>query len=109
MDNEIENIKDDAATVADESAQTQPKHRKLWVTAAVAGALLTVLAWLFLMFLPMGSVWCAVVALVLSIAGIWVGRGCVRDIAITSVVASGVLLLVHIIFTWGLDYVVSTL
>lgn len=108
MDKDTENIKDDAATVADEAAQ-QPRHRSLWVTAAVVGTILTVVAWLCLMFWPVVSVWCGVAALVLSVAGINVGRGCVRDIAITSVVASGVLVLVHIIFTWGLDYAVSTL
>lgn len=109
MDKDIENIKDDAATVGDEATQPQPRHRSLCVTAAVVGTILTVVAWVCLMFWPVVSVWCGVAALVLSAAGIKAGRGCVRDIAITSVVASAVLVLVHIIFTWGLDYAVSTL
>lgn len=89
--------------------QEAPARGGWWPTAGLIGTVLTVVAWCLLMFYPWMSLWGAVAALVLSVAGLMTGRGCLRDVIITSVVASAVLVLVHVIFTWGLDYVVSNL
>lgn len=108
MDNDNENIKENAAAAVDVT-RTSPAGSRRWLVAILAGVALTVAAWLALMFYPVASLWCAVAALALSVAGLRIGRGCLRDIGITSIVASGVLVLVHIIFTWGLDYTVNSL
>ncbi len=110
MDKDYQNtVEEKAAGAADASAPESARRSPLWLVAAVAGLLLTVAAWCALMFYPVASFWCGLAGIVLSVAGLRVGRCCWRDIAITSIVASVVLVLVHIIFTWGLEYTVNNL
>lgn len=104
-DTEKENMKENTAVETQEATASGG----WWPTAGMIGTVLTVVAWCMLMFYPLVSLWGALAALVLSVAGLRTGRGCLRDIIITSVVASAVLVVVHVIFTWGLDYVVNTL
>lgn len=108
MDNDTQDIKQDAVA-ADEPALT-PRHRSpLLLAAAAVGMILTVVAWIVLMFYPGVSLGCAIGGVALSVAALWIGRSCWRDIAITSIVASGVLILVHVVFTWALDYALASL
>lgn len=108
MDNNTQDIKQNTATTSD--GQPATRRRGAWLlVAAVIGAVLTVMAWMALMYYPTASMWCAACGLVLSVAALWMGRSCWRDIAITSVVASGVLILVHVVFVWALDYALASL
>lgn len=110
MDKDYQNtVEDKAAESAETPVPEPPRRSSIWFAAAVAGLLLTVAAWCALMFYPVASFWCGLAGIVLSAAGLRVGRCCWRDIAITSIVASAVLVLVHIIFTWGLEYTVNNL
>lgn len=108
MDNDTQNIKQNAVDPVDEPVATQSRTPLLLV-AAVVGVILTVVAWIVLMYHPAVSLGCAIGAVALSVAALWIDRGCWRNIAITSIVASGVLILVHVIFTWALDYALANL
>lgn len=106
MDNDSQDIKDQAPVQADEPAR---RRSPLLLVAAIVGMLLTLVAWMALMFYPSVSLGCAIGSLCLSVAALWMGRCCWRDVAITSIVASGVLILVHVVFTWGLDYALASI
>ena len=58
------------------------------------GAVLTLVGWLLMMVNPYISAACTFVGLVLSIIGVRIPPGPRRDIAITSIIASSVLLIV---------------
>lgn len=93
------------STTPQENSQEQPaKEQKasslVWTLMSVAGAVASVAAWCVMMSSEKLSFWCAVVALVLACLGLKsAGRGW-RNLSVTSIIASGVLLLVYGIF-WG--------
>lgn len=109
MDNDNQDIKQSAVVSADEPQQTTHGRSSWLLVAAVVGMIFTIVAWIVLMFHPAVSLGCAIAGVALSVASLWMGPGCWRNIAITSVVASGVLILVHVVFTWVLDYALASL
>ena len=92
-------------TTPQENGHHQPaKEQKApswaWTWISAAGAFASVAAWCVMMSSEKVSFWCAVVALLLSCLGLKSdGRGW-RNLSVTSIIASGVLLLVYGIF-WG--------
>ncbi len=74
-----------------QSADTRPAKR----LPAIFGALLAIVAWVLLFWTGFGSFCTAAASLLVSIFGI---RGRLRNLAITSIVAASVLMLVFAIF-----------
>ena len=62
------------------------------------GFILVLAAWLLMMLLPWVSMGCVCVGLIFSIVGLQIPAGARRNLAITSVVAGSVLVLVYAIF-----------
>lgn len=98
-----------APTAADTEAAQMPKSNPLFKCLAWLGALTTLGAWLALIFNGSVSFWLAVVGLVLASVGAKSPRGLVRDMAITAIVASAVLLVVFAIFFGALYYLDKSL
>lgn len=71
------------------------------------GALLTLIAWITMILNPWLSGGCALAGLILSIIGTCIPRSARRNLAITSLVASFVLLLVLSIFIIGLHILLN--
>lgn len=69
------------------------------------GALFTLMGWITMMLNPWLSGGCAAFGLILSIIGTCIPRCARRNLAITSIVASAVLLLVLAIFLVGLHFI----
>lgn len=87
-----------------EPAETQEaaveKPRDKWKIAAIAGFLITLSAWIVLVSSDICSLTCGAVGLIVSCFGTKSSSRGWKDLAITSIVASAVLLLVFAIF-WG--------
>lgn len=66
--------------------------------AVIAGCILTLLGWALMMFMPWFSLAFTVAGLVTSIIGVRIPAGPRRNLAITSIIASAVLLVVFIAF-----------
>lgn len=88
----------------DRDADGNPKSRRLFKACAWLGMVLTVAAWCALIFSGGLAVGLGVAGVIVSAFGIRSPRGLVRDMAITSVVASAVLLVVLGIFYGLLAY-----
>lgn len=93
------------STTPQEKSQDQPaKEQKaaswVWTLMSVAGAVAAVGAWCVMMNSEKISFWCAVAALLLSCPGLKSGGRGWRNLSVTAIIASGVLLLVYGIF-WG--------
>lgn len=107
--------RDDAPAAEDDkhvSQRHQAKASELrprrWVAAVgVIGVLCAIAAWVTFFYNDTAAVTTASIGLVCSIIGCFRGRGCFRDICITMLVATSVLLLVYTIFYIGMDYVMS--
>ena len=69
------------------------------------GALLTLIGWITMILNPWLSGGCALAGLILSIIGTCIPRSARRNLAITSIVASSVLILVLSIFLIGLHFI----
>lgn len=100
------NLQPRAGEAADEAVRARSGW---WVLCVLFGVLVTLVAWVLLMPDPQGSLVAACVGFALSMAGLMVGRGCWRDVTVVSAVASGVLVLVHVIFYAALDIVMGML
>lgn len=79
---------------------TADEGRHVWRYVVGAACVLTLVAWVSLLYSEHISFWAGICGLVLSCAGLR-ARGAVwRNLAITCIIASAVLLLVYAIF-WG--------
>lgn len=87
----------------------QPRRKPRWAAWVVALALLcAIIAWMALLFSDTVSVGFAVASLGLSIAGVCgLKRSFMRDVSITCLIASAILLLVYAIFFFGIRYAIS--
>lgn len=93
-----------------EDETVRPSPKRIWAVAAVIlGCVAAIAGWGALMFLPGLSLAAAAAGVALCIAGLWSGRGCLRDLDITALIASAVLLFVHLIFIFALDYALDSL
>lgn len=86
----------------DGSGQTPPRPARRF--PAILGALLTIAAWVVLFWSGFGSFCVAGAALVVSLFGI---RGRMRNLAVTSIVAAAVLMLVFAIFEGLIFFMLS--
>ena len=62
------------------------------------GSIFVLLGWLIMMFYPYISIGCDLVGLVCCIIGVRIPAGARRNLAITAIVAGGVLLIVYALF-----------
>lgn len=85
--------------------QSEPVSRPSRRFPAIMGALLTVVAWVLLFFSGKASFFVALLALVVCCFGLGGAR---RHLAVTSMVAAGVLILVFAIFEGIILYLLST-
>lgn len=117
-DDEAEDIKiefadepsDEATSARDKSApgstgESLPRHR----TKSIIAAVLALLAWVALPFSEVATLAFGIVALLSSIVALRQGRNIWRLLALVSLLAAAVLLLVLIIFWGGILYVLGTL
>lgn len=94
---------------ASENQDIKPRSGAIFIGCIVLAIIATLAAWGAMLYIPGLSFWLSVAGIVLSIAGLWVGRCCWRDISITVLIAAAVLFLVHVIFNFALDYAMSSL
>ncbi len=87
-----------------EPQQSEPATRPSRRFPAVAGALLTIVAWVLLFFSGKASFFVALTAMVVCCFGL---GGTRRHLAVTSMVAAGVLMLVFAIFEVIILYLLS--
>lgn len=74
--------------------------RRVWRYVVGAACVLTLVAWVSLLYSEHISFWAGICGLVMSCAGLRTRGAVWRNLAITSIIASAVLLLVYAIF-WG--------
>jgi hypothetical protein len=96
----MENKPTDTAVQEQQSVAPHNHH-----TLTIAAFILTVLAWVTIPFQNIVSMCFAVIALALAIIGIRQPRGGSRNLAVVSLVAAAVLLLVYAIFWIALLYI----
>lgn len=92
------------AQAATATAENQDGGKPWHKTCAWIGAFITLSAWIALIFNGEVSFFLALAGVIVSAFGVKSPRGLVRDMAITAVVASGVLLVVFAIFFGLLQY-----
>lgn len=89
---DAENVKKETKAAGDDQSE---KKRKPWVVLVIFSILVTIIAWVAMVYSEYASFAASVLGLVSSVAGaILVGKGTWRSTAITSAIASGVLVLV---------------
>lgn len=82
------------------------KSVKKWVTLVVFGILITIVAWISMVYNEYVSFYASLAGLIASVAGaILVGKGTWRSIAITSAIAAGVLFLVFVMLWAALSII----
>ena len=92
--------------------ESQPAKRPSgWWAAGVALAfLLTAAAWMSMVVSENAGLWCAMAGAVMSVVCICrLRRGLMRDVAITCLIASGVLLVVFALFYFGINLLLESL
>lgn len=87
----------------------KPSRGIIFIICIILGIVSALAAWCAMLYAAVLSFWLSVAGVLFSFVGLWVGRCCWRDIAITSLIAAGVLLLVHLIFTVAVDYALNSL
>lgn len=92
-----------------ENKSDEPRRHVAFRICAVAGLLCAIAAWLLFYYEPEAAVATGGVGICASVAGLWSGRGCLRSLSVTGLVAAGVLVLVYAAFYWGLEWGVSHL
>lgn len=92
-----------------ENQDVKPRKGAIFIGCIVLAVIVTLAAWGAMLYLPTLSFWLSVAGMILSIAGLWVGRCCWRDISITALIGAAILFLVHIIFNLAVDYAMSSL
>ncbi len=91
-------------------APRQEKPRILGNTVATLSLIVCIGAWIAMVYNEGASAALAIAALVMAIVGCFMTRrGLWRDVAITAIIASCVLLLVFAAFSYGLDMLVKSL
>lgn len=96
----VENTVTDTNSAAQNDNKLQ-KRRK----AVIYGLILTLLGWILMIPAPWVSMAVTVAGLVTSVIGVRIPAGPRRDLAITAIIASGVLILVFLIFIIGLSLI----
>lgn len=82
------------------------KKGKRWVTLVIFGILITLIAWVAMVYNEYVSFGASALGLVGSVAGaILVGKGTWRSLAITSAIAAGVLFLVFVMLWAALSMI----
>lgn len=92
-----------------ENQDKKPSKGVIFIICIILGLIATLAAWGAMLYVAALSFWLSVAGVLFSVAGLWVGRCCWRDIAITTLIAAGVLLLVHLIFNVAVDYALNSL
>lgn len=87
----------------------EPRHHVFFRISAVVGLLCAVAGWLLFYYEPESAVSVGCAGALASVCGIFSGRGCLRSVAVTGLVASAVLVLVYVGFYWGLAWGVNHL
>jgi len=89
-------------------AETGSNPRKAWVALVIFAVVATVAAWVAMVYNGYISFYSAILGLVASVAGaILVEKGIWRNLAITSAIAAGVLILVFTLLWAALSILVS--
>lgn len=95
---------------APKPAKKIKRHSKWWSVGVSLAFVLTVAAWVSMVVSEQVSLWCAIGGAVASIVSLTqLGRGLLRDVAITCLIASAVLLVVFGIFYFGIHILLSSL
>lgn len=105
-------MEEDVNTLTAEKPENQdkkPGKGAIFVVCIILGIVASLAAWGAMLYFQSLSFWLSVAGVLLSAAGLWIGRCCWRDIAVTSLIASGVLLIVHLIFKFAVDYALSSM
>lgn len=84
----------------------QPASPRKGRVAAIAGALLALAAWVFMFWNGEISFFISIPAFIASIFGL---RGSLKNLAITALIASSVLMLVFAIFQGAIYYLLKTM
>lgn len=99
----------DPGSAAAEVKGDTPRHHVIFRICAVVGLLCAVGAWVLFYPEPETAVATGSAGVLASVCGIFSGRGCLRSVAITGLVACAVLVLVYVAFYWGLAWGMSRL
>lgn len=93
-----------------EETPRQPKPRRWANLIASVALILCIVAWIAMAYDEYTSIGLGIAAMCMAIVGCFTTRRSIwRDIAITAIIASGVLLLVFAMFTFGLDILVKSI
>lgn len=80
---------------AQDSQPEQAKTPRRRIAVAIAGTLLTIIAWVLLFFSGTACIACAAIAVAVCAFGV---KGRLHNLAVTALIASSVLILVYLIF-----------
>lgn len=111
-DHQIEEQVATEKATASVAVEPQPKRKisaaAIWLS--VVSFIFAVLAWVEMIFNEYASGSLAIAGLVVAIVGCCLCRRCIwRDISITSIIATGMLLLVFAIFFFGIRYAINAI
>lgn len=106
MSEDLSNVAQEQEVALDQKPKSSPAGRVL----ALVGFVFTVVAWVEIIFNEYVSGVCAIVAMILSIVACCLCRkGFWRDMAITAILATVVLLLVFALFFFGIRFAINSL
>lgn len=100
---------DTGLAAAAHEIKDKPGYHIFFRICALAGLLCAISGWLLFYFKPVAAVTIGCVGICLSILGLWSGKGCLRSLSVTGLVAAAVLVLLYVAFYWGLAWGVSHL
>lgn len=105
-----EKAKPEQAAAEAVAVQPKQKTRAAAIWLSLVGFLLAILAWIEMVFNEYASGSLAIAGLAVAIVACCLCRRCIwRDISITTMVATGMLLLVFAIFFFGLRFAINSL